>query len=60
MHYGLEPQPLGGGRIEPGVTRSANKTPESFLGPNAGLVNLDNLVTKPTTPVAGPFTGRKG
>ncbi|XP_052051718.1 epsin-2 isoform X2 [Apodemus sylvaticus] len=26
---------------------SARKTPESFLGPNAALVNLDSLVTKP-------------
>ncbi|XP_006875418.1 PREDICTED: epsin-2 isoform X2 [Chrysochloris asiatica] len=30
---------------------SARKTPESFLGPNAALVNLDSLVTKPTPPV---------
>ncbi|XP_045146205.1 epsin-2 isoform X2 [Echinops telfairi] len=29
---------------------SAQKTPESFLGPNAALVNLDSLVTKPTLP----------
>lgn len=26
---------------------SARKTPESFLGPNAALVNLDSLVTRP-------------
>ncbi|XP_065752937.1 epsin-2 isoform X1 [Phocoena phocoena] len=26
------------------------KTPESFLGPNAALVNLDSLVTKPAPP----------
>ncbi|XP_036408612.1 epsin-2 [Megalops cyprinoides] len=33
------------------------KTPESFLGPNAALVNLDSLVTKPPqpTPVSNPF-----
>ncbi|XP_076792806.1 epsin-2 isoform X7 [Arvicanthis niloticus] len=29
---------------------SARKTPESFLGPNAALVNLDSLVTKPVPP----------
>ncbi|XP_038618581.1 epsin-2 [Tachyglossus aculeatus] len=29
----------------------ARKTPESFLGPNAALVNLDSLVTKPPQPV---------
>ncbi|XP_007939669.1 epsin-2 [Orycteropus afer afer] len=29
---------------------SARKTPESFLGPNAALVNLDSLVTKPALP----------
>ncbi|XP_049730650.1 epsin-2 isoform X2 [Elephas maximus indicus] len=28
----------------------ARKTPESFLGPNAALVNLDSLVTKPAPP----------
>ncbi|ROL49433.1 Epsin-2 [Anabarilius grahami] len=33
------------------------KTPESFLGPNAALVNLDSLVTKPLQqpPVSNPF-----
>ncbi|AWP18698.1 putative epsin-2 [Scophthalmus maximus] len=33
------------------------KTPESFLGPNAALVNLDSLVTKPAQPppVVNPF-----
>ncbi|XP_062387324.1 epsin-2 isoform X2 [Sardina pilchardus] len=31
------------------------KTPESFLGPNAALVNLDSLVTKPPQlPAPGP------
>ncbi|XP_029432225.1 epsin-2 isoform X4 [Rhinatrema bivittatum] len=36
---------------------SARKTPESFLGPNAALVNLDSLVTKPAqpTPSLNPF-----
>ncbi|XP_021574482.1 epsin-2 [Carlito syrichta] len=29
---------------------SARKTPESFLGPNAALVNLDSLVTRPAPP----------
>ncbi|TKS91757.1 Epsin-2 EPS-15-interacting protein 2 [Collichthys lucidus] len=33
------------------------KTPESFLGPNAALVNLDSLVSKPAqpAPVVNPF-----
>ncbi|XP_062868993.1 epsin-2 isoform X2 [Trichomycterus rosablanca] len=33
------------------------KTPESFLGPNAALVNLDSLITKPPqpAPVCNPF-----
>ncbi|KAM9125001.1 epsin-2 isoform 1-T2 [Pangshura tecta] len=30
---------------------TARKTPESFLGPNAALVNLDSLVSKPPQPV---------
>lgn len=41
--------------MQPGaITR---KTPESFLGPNAALVNLDSLVTKPAqpAPVSNPF-----
>ncbi|KAK2505587.1 hypothetical protein MC885_014365 [Smutsia gigantea] len=29
---------------------SARKTPESFLGPNAALVNLDSLVARPAPP----------
>ncbi|XP_045567796.1 epsin-2 isoform X1 [Salmo salar] len=35
----------------------SRKTPESFLGPNAALVNLDSLVTKPPqpAPVVNPF-----
>ncbi|XP_006901269.1 PREDICTED: epsin-2 [Elephantulus edwardii] len=40
-------QPL---TIAPGKPSSARKTPESFLGPNAALVNLDSLVTKPALP----------
>lgn len=38
------------------------KTPESFLGPNAALVNLDSLVTKPAQPppVANPFLASAG
>uniref|UniRef100_A0A8D0GHH7 Epsin 2 n=1 Tax=Sphenodon punctatus TaxID=8508 RepID=A0A8D0GHH7_SPHPU len=36
---------------------AARKTPESFLGPNAALVNLDSLVSKPPQPIASlnPF-----
>ncbi|XP_074511328.1 epsin-2 isoform X1 [Sebastes fasciatus] len=38
------------------------KTPESFLGPNAALVNLDSLVTKPAqpAPVVNPFLASTG
>lgn len=37
--------------------QSTRKTPESFLGPNAALVNLDSLITKPAqpAPVSNPF-----
>lgn len=37
-------------------TAATKKTPQSFLGDNAGLVNLDNLVTatKPTSNTSGP------
>ncbi|XP_078274270.1 epsin-2 [Rhinoraja longicauda] len=36
---------------------AARKTPESFLGPNAALVNLDSLVSKPMQPssISNPF-----
>lgn len=36
---------------------ATRKTPESFLGSNAALVNLDSLVTKPAqpAPVSNPF-----
>lgn len=38
------------------------KTPESFLGPNAALVNLDSLVTRPPQPAPGsnPFLAAGG
>lgn len=38
------------------------KTPESFLGPNAALVNLDSLVTKPAqpAPIVNPFLASMG
>lgn len=47
------------------LTTSVNptrKTPESFLGPNAALVNLDSLVTKPAqpAPVVNPFLASTG
>ncbi|XP_041812510.1 epsin-2 isoform X2 [Chelmon rostratus] len=43
-------------------TNPTRKTPESFLGPNAALVNLDSLVTKPAqpTPVINPFLASTG
>ncbi|XP_077019564.1 epsin-2 isoform X1 [Tamandua tetradactyla] len=43
----FESQPLA---VTSGKPSSARKTPESFLGPNAALVNLDSLVTKPAPP----------
>ncbi|KAF7655528.1 hypothetical protein LDENG_00054010 [Lucifuga dentata] len=43
-------------------TNPTRKTPESFLGPNSALVNLDSLVTKPTqAPSAvNPFLASTG
>uniref|UniRef100_A0A8D0Q8F9 Epsin 2 n=1 Tax=Sus scrofa TaxID=9823 RepID=A0A8D0Q8F9_PIG len=43
----LESQPL---TVTSSKPSSARKTPESFLGPNAALVNLDSLVTRPAPP----------
>nr|XP_012327487.1 epsin-2 isoform X2 [Aotus nancymaae] len=43
----FESQPL---TVTSSKPSSARKTPESFLGPNAALVNLDSLVTRPTPP----------
>ncbi|XP_070082710.1 epsin-2 isoform X5 [Equus caballus] len=43
----FESQPLTVASSKPSSTR---KTPESFLGPNAALVNLDSLVTRPAVP----------
>ncbi|XP_005997525.1 epsin-2 isoform X1 [Latimeria chalumnae] len=41
----------------PSKQSAARKTPESFLGPNAALVNLDSLVSKPAQPatLSNPF-----
>ncbi|XP_073422616.1 epsin-1-like isoform X2 [Dendrobates tinctorius] len=39
-------------------SRPTRKTPESFLGPNAALVDLDSLISKPTlqnTKTSNPF-----
>ncbi|XP_051488317.1 epsin-2 isoform X3 [Apus apus] len=43
--------------VSSGKQSAARKTPESFLGPNAALVNLDSLVSKPPQPVTSlnPF-----
>ncbi|KAM8927933.1 epsin-1-like [Pelodytes ibericus] len=46
-------------------SKSTRKTPESFLGTNASLVDLDSLITKPTlqnTKMSNPFlaTGSTG
>ncbi|XP_054112982.1 epsin-2 isoform X2 [Callithrix jacchus] len=43
----FESQPL---TVTSSKPSSARKTPESFLGPNAALVNLDSLVTRPALP----------
>lgn len=50
----FESQPLTMASSKPS---SARKTPESFLGPNAALVNLDSLVTRPapSTQSLNPF-----
>lgn len=50
----FESQPLS---VTTSKTSSARKTPESFLGPNAALVNLDSLVTRPapSAPSLNPF-----
>ncbi|XP_074552324.1 epsin-2 isoform X3 [Halichoeres trimaculatus] len=44
------------------ITNPTRKTPESFLGPNAALVNLDSLVSKPAqpAPVVNPFLASTG
>ncbi|XP_023677618.2 epsin-2 isoform X2 [Paramormyrops kingsleyae] len=41
----------------PATTAASRKTPESFLGPNAALVNLDSLISKPPqlASVSNPF-----
>uniref|UniRef100_A0A6J0U886 Epsin-1 isoform X7 n=1 Tax=Pogona vitticeps TaxID=103695 RepID=A0A6J0U886_9SAUR len=44
----------------PETSKPTRKTPESFLGPNAALVDLDSLVSKPTglsssTKASNPF-----
>ncbi|KAM9695224.1 epsin-2 isoform 3-T6 [Trichechus inunguis] len=53
----FDSQPLTIASSKPG---GAWKTPESFLGPNAALVNLDSLVTKPAPPAQSlnPFLAR--
>ncbi|KAL0992520.1 hypothetical protein UPYG_G00094430 [Umbra pygmaea] len=40
----------------------SRKTPESFLGPNASLVNLDSLISRPPqpAPVVNPFLASAG
>ncbi|XP_013862391.1 epsin-2 [Austrofundulus limnaeus] len=44
------------------TTNPTRKTPESFLGPNAALVNLDSLVSKPAqpAPTVNPFLASTG
>lgn len=46
----------------PGSSNPTRMTPESFLGPNAALVNLDSLVTKPAQApaVVNPFLASTG
>ncbi|XP_067332146.1 epsin-2 isoform X3 [Channa argus] len=54
--------PLPTSTSSSGFTNPTRKTPESFLGPNAALVNLDSLVTKPAqpAPVINPFLASTG
>ncbi|KAJ4932450.1 hypothetical protein JOQ06_010872 [Pogonophryne albipinna] len=54
--------PLPSSMSMSGSTNPTRKTPESFLGPNAALVNLDSLVTKPAqpAPVINPFLASAG
>ncbi|XP_077940249.1 epsin-2 isoform X3 [Gasterosteus aculeatus] len=54
--------PLPGSMSMSGIGNPTRKTPESFLGPNAALVNLDSLVTKPAqpAPVVNPFLASTG
>ncbi|XP_056652513.1 epsin-1 isoform X2 [Monodelphis domestica] len=40
--------------VPPAPTPPTRKTPESFLGPNAALVDLDSLVTRPGPAPPGP------
>ncbi|OBS64768.1 hypothetical protein A6R68_06682 [Neotoma lepida] len=47
MRYPFGEQKQSKGLVPAIKPSSARKTPESFLGPNAALVNLDSLVTKP-------------
>ncbi|KAM3863581.1 epsin-2 [Diretmus argenteus] len=44
------------------LTNPTRKTPESFLGPNAALVNLDSLITKSAqpAPAVNPFLASAG
>ncbi|KAM8845372.1 epsin-2 isoform 2-T2 [Spinachia spinachia] len=53
---------LPGSMSMSGIGNPTRKTPESFLGPNAALVNLDSLVTKPAQPppVVNPFLASTG
>ncbi|XP_059524457.1 epsin-2 isoform X2 [Myotis daubentonii] len=44
------PDPFESQPLTASKPSSARKTPESFLGPNAALVNLDSLVTRPAPP----------
>ncbi|KAM4698476.1 epsin-2 [Rhinophrynus dorsalis] len=55
----FDSQPLG---VNTGKQTAVRKTPESFLGPNAALVNLDTLVTMPTPAAAtlNPFLASAG
>ncbi|XP_033998725.1 epsin-2 isoform X2 [Trematomus bernacchii] len=54
--------PLPSSMSMSGSTNPTRKTPESFLGPNAALVNLDSLVTKPAqpAPIINPFLASAG
>ncbi|XP_037544839.1 epsin-2 isoform X2 [Nematolebias whitei] len=55
----FDPMPTS---TSPITTNPIRKTPESFLGPNAALVNLDSLVSKPAqpAPAVNPFLASTG
>lgn len=48
-----EMDPLAPSKLSSTATAPARKTPQSFLGENSGLVNLDQLINTSATTTAG-------